>query len=207
MGGGPESQTNTWNFVQKNSHFFKKIKCSKQPKKQNKLNFYFSLSGVPKVRVGWVGSDVWDKVQKKNGFLLTLSLFAQVWWFQGIENEICSPDKKSTPQNDARIQLKQVWKGADGSFVCSVYFIMYTKCTTLESLLHSMCQQKRQFLQTLPTTSSIPDITLSMSYNVQLLGLLSGCGERTPTTKVLWLLRSTIQCFQGAENVWLGPTI
>ena len=40
------------------SHFFKKIKCSKQPKKQNKLNFYFSLSGVPNVRGGWVGSDI-----------------------------------------------------------------------------------------------------------------------------------------------------
>ena len=36
------------------SHFFKKIKCSKQPKKQNKLNFYFS--------------DVWDKVLKKRFF-------------------------------------------------------------------------------------------------------------------------------------------
>ena len=35
-----------WNLVRKISHFFKKIKCSKQPKKQNKLNFYFSLSGV-----------------------------------------------------------------------------------------------------------------------------------------------------------------
>ena len=70
-----------------------------------------------------------------------------------------------------------------------------------------MCQQKTQFLQTLPTTSSIPDITLSMSLNVQLLGVLSGCGEHTPTTKVLWLLRLTIVCFQGAENVWLGPTI
>ena len=46
-----------WNFVRKISHFFKKIKCSKQPKKQNKLNFYFSLSGVPNVRGGWVGSD------------------------------------------------------------------------------------------------------------------------------------------------------
>ena len=43
MDGGPESQTNTWNFVQKISHFFKKMKCSKQPNKQNKLNFYFSL--------------------------------------------------------------------------------------------------------------------------------------------------------------------
>ena len=71
MGGGPESQTNTWNFVRKFSHFFKKIKCSKQPKKQNKLNFYFSLSGVPNVRDGWVGSDVWDKVPKKYVFFDT----------------------------------------------------------------------------------------------------------------------------------------
>ena len=38
--------------------FFKKIKCSEQPKKQNKLNFYFSHSGVPNVRVGWVGSQI-----------------------------------------------------------------------------------------------------------------------------------------------------
>ena len=61
MGGGPESQINTWNFVGKIAHFLKKIKCSKQPKKQNKLNFYFSLSGVPNLRGGWVGSDVWDR--------------------------------------------------------------------------------------------------------------------------------------------------
>ena len=68
MGGDPGSQTNTWNFVRKISHFFKKIKCSKQPKKQNKLNFYFSLSGVPNVCGGWMGSDVWDKVLKKQFF-------------------------------------------------------------------------------------------------------------------------------------------
>ena len=53
----------------KNFSFLKKIKCSKQPKKQNKPNFYFSLSGVPNVRGGWVGSDVWDKVPKKRLFL------------------------------------------------------------------------------------------------------------------------------------------
>ena len=51
--------------------FSKKIKCPKQPKKQNKLNFYFSPSGVPNVRGGWVGSDVWDKVPKKTFFLGT----------------------------------------------------------------------------------------------------------------------------------------
>ena len=73
VGGGPESQTNTWNFVRKISHFFKKIKCSKQPKKQNKLNFHFSLSGVLNVRGGWVGSDVWYKVLKKT-FFFTPSL-------------------------------------------------------------------------------------------------------------------------------------
>ena len=60
-----------WNFVRKISHFFKKIKCSKQPKKQNKLNFYFSLSGVPNVRGGWVGSDVWDKVPNNYGLFYT----------------------------------------------------------------------------------------------------------------------------------------
>ena len=60
-----------WNFVRKISHFFKKIKCSKQPKKQNKLNFYFSLSGVPNVPGGWVGSDVWDKVPNKYIFFDT----------------------------------------------------------------------------------------------------------------------------------------
>ena len=73
MGGGPESQINIWNFVRKIAHFFKK-KCSKQPKKQNKLNFHFSLSGVPNVRGGWVGSDVWDKVPNKSVFFLTPSL-------------------------------------------------------------------------------------------------------------------------------------
>ena len=51
--------------------FSKKIKCSKQPKKQNKLNFYFSLSGVSNVWGGWVGSDVLDKVPKKNFFFDT----------------------------------------------------------------------------------------------------------------------------------------
>ena len=51
--------------------FSKKIKCSKQPKKQNKLNFYFSLSGVLTVRGGRVGSDVWDKVLKKRFFFAT----------------------------------------------------------------------------------------------------------------------------------------
>ena len=57
-------------FCPKNFSFFKKIKCSKQPKKQNKPNFHLSLnSGVPNVRGGWVGSDVWDKNPKKNVFL------------------------------------------------------------------------------------------------------------------------------------------
>ena len=68
VGGGPESQINTWNFVRKTAHFLKKIKCSKQPKKRNKLNFYLSLSGVPNARSGWVGSDVWDNVPKKRLF-------------------------------------------------------------------------------------------------------------------------------------------
>ena len=76
VGGGPESQTNTWNFVRKISHFFKKIKCSKQPKKQNKPNFHLSLSGVPNVRGGWVGSDVWDKVPKEKFFFGDLPLLA-----------------------------------------------------------------------------------------------------------------------------------
>ena len=54
-------------FCPKNCSFFqKKIKCSKQPKKQNKPNFHFSLSGVANVRGGWVGFDVWDKIPKKN---------------------------------------------------------------------------------------------------------------------------------------------
>ena len=53
---------------------FSKKKCFKQPKKQNKLNFYFSLSGVPNVRGGWVRSDVWDKVPNKYVFFLTPSL-------------------------------------------------------------------------------------------------------------------------------------
>ena len=47
------------------------LKCSKQPKKQNKPNFYSSPSGVPNVRGGWVGSDVWDKVPKTTFFLGT----------------------------------------------------------------------------------------------------------------------------------------
>ena len=80
MGGGPESQINTWNFVRKTSHFFKKTKCPKQPKKQNKPNFHFSLSGVPNVRGGWVGSDVWDKVPK-NVFFWHLPLVLENSWY------------------------------------------------------------------------------------------------------------------------------
>ena len=56
-------------FCPKNCSFFqKKIKCSKQPKKQNKPNFHFSLSGVANVRGGWVGFDVWDKIPKKKQY-------------------------------------------------------------------------------------------------------------------------------------------
>ena len=73
MGGWGSRVLNKYmEFCPKNFSFFqKKIKCSKQPKKQNKLNFDFSLSGVPNVRGGWVGSDVWDKVPKKTGFFDT----------------------------------------------------------------------------------------------------------------------------------------
>ena len=85
MGGGPESQMNTWNFVRKIAHFFKKIKCSKQPKKQNKLNFHFSLSGVPNVRGGWVGSDVWDKVPKKNVFFDTFPYMSYAMFELGFQ--------------------------------------------------------------------------------------------------------------------------
>ena len=85
MGGGPESQINTWNFVRKTAHFLKKIKCSKQPKKQNKLNFYLSLSGVPNALGGWVGSDVWDKVPNKTVFL-------------GPSLRCCPPTTPSTPK-------------------------------------------------------------------------------------------------------------
>ena len=62
------------NFVRKTAHFLKKIKCSKQPKKQNKLNFYLSLSGVPNASGGWVGSNVWDKVPNKTVFFGDLPL-------------------------------------------------------------------------------------------------------------------------------------
>ena len=41
------------------------MKCSKEPKKQNKHIFYFSLYGVLNVRSGWVGSAIKDKVLKK----------------------------------------------------------------------------------------------------------------------------------------------
>ena len=69
MDGGPESQTNTWNFVQKISHFFKKMKCSKQPNKQNKLNFYFSLRVESQTcAVGGWGPMFGTKYQKKGSF-------------------------------------------------------------------------------------------------------------------------------------------
>ena len=77
VGGGPESQTNTWNFVRKISHFFKKIKCSKQPKKQNKPNFHLSLSGIPNMRGGWVGLMFGTKSQTKP-FFLTTSLISKI---------------------------------------------------------------------------------------------------------------------------------
>ena len=64
----------------------KKIKCSKQPKKQNKPNFYSSPSGVPNVHGGWVGPDVWDKVPKKSFFLtpslISLSGSQNPFWLQ-----------------------------------------------------------------------------------------------------------------------------
>ena len=71
-------------FCPKNFSFVQKIKCSKQPQKQNKPNFHLSPSGVPNVRGGWVGSDVWDKVPKKT-FFLTPSLrlasnFSWILW-------------------------------------------------------------------------------------------------------------------------------
>ena len=56
-----------WNFG---------IFVRKQPKKQNKLNFYFSLSGVLSVRGGWVGQS-----PKKTGFFLTPSLTQQLQHF------------------------------------------------------------------------------------------------------------------------------
>ena len=54
-------------FCPKNFSFFQKNKCSKQPKKQNKLNFYFHLV-ESQTCAGWVGSDVWDKVPNKSVF-------------------------------------------------------------------------------------------------------------------------------------------
>ena len=69
VGGGPESQTNTWNFVRKIAHFFKQTKCSKQPKKQNKPNFYFPQTCA---MGGW-GTMFGTKSQKKT-FFFTPSL-------------------------------------------------------------------------------------------------------------------------------------
>ena len=80
-------------FCPKNCSFPQKIKCSKQPKKQNKLNFYLSLSGVPNMRGGWVGSDVWDKVPNKTVFLgpsltvvncILLLLASSLWAFSSV---------------------------------------------------------------------------------------------------------------------------
>ena len=69
--------------------FQKKIKCSKQPKKQNKLNFYFSVSGAPNVRGG---SDVWDKVPKKTVFFYTFpKRYYVVMCSLGSEGVIASP--------------------------------------------------------------------------------------------------------------------
>ena len=67
-GWGSRVLNKNMEFWLKKLHFFQKSKCSKWRRKQNKLNFYFSLSGVLNVRGGWVGSGVWDKVLKKTGF-------------------------------------------------------------------------------------------------------------------------------------------
>ena len=68
MGGGPESQINTWNFVRKTAHFLKKIKCSKQPKKQNKLTFIFHLVESQTRAVGGWGPMFGTKSQIKPFF-------------------------------------------------------------------------------------------------------------------------------------------
>ena len=91
-------------FVRKTSHFFKKkIKCYNKDKKQNKLNFYFSLSGVPNVRGGWVGSNVWYKVPKKTFFWhLPLSWFT--FWFKAgfkfSKSLVEEVNQVEMPQND-----------------------------------------------------------------------------------------------------------
>ena len=63
-GWGPESQINTWNLVRKISHFFKKTKFSKQPKKQNKPNFTSHLVESQTYAVGGWGPMFGTKSQK-----------------------------------------------------------------------------------------------------------------------------------------------
>ena len=73
MGGGPESQINTWNFVRKTAHFLKKIKCSKQPKSKKNLTFIFHLVESQTRAVGGWGPMFGTKSQK-NGFFGHLPL-------------------------------------------------------------------------------------------------------------------------------------
>ena len=71
MGGWGSRVPNKYmEFCPKNCSFFQKTKCSKQPKKQNKLNFSFSLSGVPNLRGGGWGPMFGTKSQK-NVFFYT----------------------------------------------------------------------------------------------------------------------------------------
>ena len=124
-----------WNFVRKISHFFKKIKCSKQPKKQNKLNFYFSLSGVPNVRGGWVGSDVWDKVPNKYVFFLTPSLNTTTLWMTFWSTQTPEgPTPRSTSLPSVALELKiatlapfpSTTTDAKSRFLMTIIFLLMT---------------------------------------------------------------------------------
>ena len=84
MGGGPESQTNTWNFVRKIAHFFKKIKCS--PKSKTNPTLHLVESQTCAVG-GW--SPMFGTKSQKGCFFFTPSLIycikgissiVLVWW-------------------------------------------------------------------------------------------------------------------------------
>ena len=66
-GWGSRVQNKYMEFCLKNL-IFQKNKLLQTAQKEKKPNFHLSLSGVPNVRGGWVGSDVWDKVPNKSVF-------------------------------------------------------------------------------------------------------------------------------------------
>ena len=96
MGGGPESQTKTWNFVQKNCSFLKKKKLNALNSLKSKINltFIFHLVDFQTCVVGGWGLMFGTKSQKNVLFdtFLKLRAFTPLYITQSEELEIWTGD-------------------------------------------------------------------------------------------------------------------